>query len=63
MNADIEMGSVTSAAHCNKIKLVIAQAIQEGAKILVGLHYLKVLGHEDGFFLGGTLFDNVQKGM
>ena len=63
MNEDIEMGPVISAAHRHKIELAIAQGIKEGAKILVDGRNHIVLGHEDGFFLGGTLFDDVKEGM
>jgi malonate-semialdehyde dehydrogenase (acetylating)/methylmalonate-semialdehyde dehydrogenase len=33
--------------------------VKEGAKLVVDGRGLKVPGHEDGFFAGGTLFDNV----
>jgi malonate-semialdehyde dehydrogenase (acetylating)/methylmalonate-semialdehyde dehydrogenase len=33
--------------------------VRAGAKLLVDGRGLKVEGHENGFFLGGTLFDNV----
>ncbi|ABK06925.1 NAD-dependent aldehyde dehydrogenases-like protein [Burkholderia cenocepacia HI2424] len=37
--------------------------VEEGAKLVVDGRGLKVKGHEDGFFTGGTLFDNVTPDM
>ncbi len=54
-----EMGPVVSAAHKAKIEGYIDAGVQAGAKLLVDGRGLKVAGHENGFFLGGTLFDNV----
>ena len=54
-----EMGPVVSAAHKAKIEGYIDAGVQAGAKLLVDGRGLKVEGHENGFFLGGTLFDNV----
>ncbi|SMP64772.1 CoA-acylating methylmalonate-semialdehyde dehydrogenase [Noviherbaspirillum suwonense] len=54
-----EMGPVVSAAHKAKIEGYIEEGVRAGAKLLVDGRGLKVEGHENGFFLGGTLFDNV----
>ena len=54
-----EMGPVVSAAHKAKIEGYIEEGVRAGAKLLVDGRGLKVQGHENGFFLGGTLFDNV----
>ena len=37
--------------------------VAEGAKLVVDGRGLKVAGHEDGFFLGGCLFDRVTPDM
>jgi malonate-semialdehyde dehydrogenase (acetylating)/methylmalonate-semialdehyde dehydrogenase len=63
MDAEAEMGPVVSAAHKAKIESMIAAGVSEGAQLLVDGRGLKVEGHEDGFFLGGSLFDHVQEGM
>lgn len=63
MEADAEMGPVISAAHREKIVSYIDQGIAAGAKLLVDGRQLTVAGHEQGYFLGGTLFDHVQEGM
>jgi malonate-semialdehyde dehydrogenase (acetylating)/methylmalonate-semialdehyde dehydrogenase len=63
MDADAEMGPVISAAHKAKIEAYIDDGIQSGARLLVDGRGLKVAGHENGFFVGGTLFDHVTPAM
>lgn len=63
MEAAAEMGPVVSALHKEKIEGYIADGVAEGAQLLVDGRGLKVAGHEQGFFLGGTLFDHVKPGM
>lgn len=63
MEADAEMGPVVTAVHKAKIEGYIADGIAEGAQLLVDGRGFSVLGHEGGFFLGGTLFDHVKEGM
>lgn len=63
MQDDVEMGPVVSAQHKAKIEAYIDGGIQAGAKLLVDGRGLKVSGHENGFFLGGTLFDHVTPDM
>jgi malonate-semialdehyde dehydrogenase (acetylating)/methylmalonate-semialdehyde dehydrogenase len=41
----------------------IAQGVEEGATPVVDGHGLKVPGHEDGFFIGNTLFGNLTPDM
>jgi malonate-semialdehyde dehydrogenase (acetylating)/methylmalonate-semialdehyde dehydrogenase len=59
MEADAEMGPVVTAAHKAKIESYIAQGVDAGAQLLVDGRGHQVPGHEQGFFLGGTLFDRV----
>jgi len=63
MEPDAEMGPVVTAAHKEKIETYIADGVQSGAKLLVDGRGLKVVGHEQGFFLGGSLFDHVTRDM
>ncbi|HJV51227.1 MAG TPA: CoA-acylating methylmalonate-semialdehyde dehydrogenase [Noviherbaspirillum sp.] len=63
MEADAEMGPVVTAQHKAKIEAYIADGVQAGAKLLVDGRGLKVAGHENGFFLGGSLFDHVTPDM
>jgi malonate-semialdehyde dehydrogenase (acetylating) / methylmalonate-semialdehyde dehydrogenase len=59
MEADAEMGPVVTAVHKARIESYIDAGVQAGAKLLVDGRGLKVAGHENGFFLGGSLFDHV----
>ncbi|HEX7640775.1 MAG TPA: CoA-acylating methylmalonate-semialdehyde dehydrogenase [Burkholderiaceae bacterium] len=59
MEADAEMGPVVTAAHRDKILGYIDDGVRSGAKLLVDGRGLRVPGHEEGFFLGGSLFDHV----
>jgi malonate-semialdehyde dehydrogenase (acetylating)/methylmalonate-semialdehyde dehydrogenase len=63
MEADAEMGPVVTGAHREKIFGYIEDGVRSGAKLLVDGRGLKVPGHEKGFFMGGTLFDNVTPDM
>jgi malonate-semialdehyde dehydrogenase (acetylating)/methylmalonate-semialdehyde dehydrogenase len=54
-----EMGPVVTAEHRAKIEHYIEQGVAEGARLVVDGRGLKVPGHEQGFFVGATLFDQV----
>jgi malonate-semialdehyde dehydrogenase (acetylating)/methylmalonate-semialdehyde dehydrogenase len=57
--ADSEMGPLVTGVHKAKVEAYIAKGVEEGAKLLVDGRGLRVAGHENGFFVGGTLFDHV----
>jgi malonate-semialdehyde dehydrogenase (acetylating)/methylmalonate-semialdehyde dehydrogenase len=59
MEPDAEMGPVVTRQALERIEGYIAMGVEEGAKLVVDGRGLKVPGHEDGFFTGGTLFDHV----
>ncbi|MCX5541326.1 CoA-acylating methylmalonate-semialdehyde dehydrogenase [Paraburkholderia sp. CNPSo 3076] len=59
MEADAEMGPIVTKQALERIEGYIATGVEEGAKLVVDGRGLKVPGHEEGFFTGGTLFDNV----
>ncbi|WP_114810899.1 CoA-acylating methylmalonate-semialdehyde dehydrogenase [Paraburkholderia kururiensis] len=59
MQADAEMGPVVTREALQRIEGYIGLGVEEGAKLVVDGRGLKVAGHEDGFFTGGTLFDHV----
>jgi malonate-semialdehyde dehydrogenase (acetylating)/methylmalonate-semialdehyde dehydrogenase len=63
MHADAEMGPLVSAAHRAKVSGYIDAGVAAGAKLVVDGRGHTVPGHEEGFFLGGTLFDEVSTGM
>ncbi|MDY7577239.1 CoA-acylating methylmalonate-semialdehyde dehydrogenase [Herbaspirillum sp. RTI4] len=63
VEADAEMGPLVSAVHKAKVEGYIEEGERAGAKLLVDGRGLRVAGHENGFFLGGTLFDHVTADM
>ena len=62
-NGDADMGPLVTAAHRERVTGYIETGVQEGARLVVDGRGLKVPGHENGFFLGGTLFDHVTPAM
>ncbi|WP_437610510.1 CoA-acylating methylmalonate-semialdehyde dehydrogenase [Erwinia sp. V71] len=54
-----EMGPVVSAAHQKKVLGYIDKGVEEGAKLVIDGRNLSVPGHAEGYYVGGTLFDNV----
>jgi malonate-semialdehyde dehydrogenase (acetylating)/methylmalonate-semialdehyde dehydrogenase len=63
MEADLDMGPLVTAAHRAKVAGYIDAGIEAGAKLVVDGRGLSVPGHEAGFFLGGSLFDEVKPEM
>jgi malonate-semialdehyde dehydrogenase (acetylating)/methylmalonate-semialdehyde dehydrogenase len=60
---DAEMGPVVTKMHRDKILGYIDSGVEEGAKLVVDGRGFKLQGYEDGYFVGGTLFDNVEPNM
>jgi malonate-semialdehyde dehydrogenase (acetylating)/methylmalonate-semialdehyde dehydrogenase len=60
---DSEMGPVVTADAKRRITDLIATGEKEGAKLVVDGRGLVLQGYENGYFLGGTLFDNVTRDM
>jgi len=58
-----EMGPLITAAHRDKVKGYVDLGVEEGAELVVDGRGLVVSGHEQGFFLGGCLFDHVKPTM
>jgi len=54
-----DMGPLITSPHRDKVRGYIDLGVEEGAELVVDGRGLNVEGHEDGFFLGGTLFDRV----
>jgi len=59
VSAEAEMGPVVTAQHRDKIKDYISGGVEQGAALVVDGRGVQVPGHEGGYFLGGTLFDQV----
>ncbi|MDX1301244.1 CoA-acylating methylmalonate-semialdehyde dehydrogenase [Photobacterium sp.] len=58
-----DMGPVISAQHKAKICDYITSGVEQGASLVVDGRELVVDGHEEGYFVGPTLFDNVSPDM
>ena len=62
-DADAHYGPVVTAAHRAKIESYIQMGADEGAELVVDGRGFSLQGHEDGFFIGPTLFDRVTPAM
>jgi malonate-semialdehyde dehydrogenase (acetylating)/methylmalonate-semialdehyde dehydrogenase len=62
-DAEAHYGPVVTAAHKAKVEGWIQTAIDEGAELIVDGRGFKLQGHEEGFFIGPTLLDNVTTDM
>ena len=60
---EADMGPVISKEHKEKIEKYIALGVNEGAKLISDGRNYKIQGYENGYFIGPTLFDNVNKDM
>lgn len=58
-----DMGPLVTKAHFDKVSEYVAIGVAEGADLVVDGRGIKVAGHEQGYFLGACLFDNVKPGM
>ncbi len=60
---DSEMGPLVTKQHFDKVRGYIDHGVKEGAKLVVDGRGLKLQGYENGYFLGGCLFDQVKPNM
>ena len=58
-----ELGPVISKQSYNKIHNLIEQGLEQGASLVVDGRDISLQGYEDGYFIGGCLFDNVSTNM
>lgn len=56
---DAEMGPLVTKQHLDKVRGYIDAGVAEGAKLVVDGRDFRRQGYQDGYFIGGTLFDNV----
>ena len=60
---DAHYGPVVNAAHRTRIEDYIAMGVREGAELVVDGRGFVLQGHEEGFFIGPTMFDHVKPEM
>ncbi len=63
MADDAEMGPLVTGAHLEKVRSYVDTGLAEGARLVVDGREQTVPGSEKGFFMGGSLFDDVKPGM
>jgi malonate-semialdehyde dehydrogenase (acetylating)/methylmalonate-semialdehyde dehydrogenase len=63
MDPDSEMGPLVTKQHLEKVTGYVDLGVEEGAALAVDGRGLSVSGHEKGFYLGPTLFDEVTTDM
>ncbi len=61
--ADSDMGPVITKQHLERIQSYIDTGINEDAALMIDGRDCQVPDHEDGFFIGASLFDNVTRDM
>ena len=62
-DTDAEMGPVITKEHQRKVMGYIDAGVSEGADLVVDGRGFSLQGYEDGYFVGGTLFDRVTPDM
>ena len=63
MDKGSEMGPLVTKEHLEKVKGYVDLGVEEGAKLVVDGRNLKLQGYENGFYIGGCLFDHVKEDM
>jgi malonate-semialdehyde dehydrogenase (acetylating)/methylmalonate-semialdehyde dehydrogenase len=54
-----DYGPLVTRAHLEKVTAYVDLGVKEGAKLLVDGRDFKIQGYENGFYMGGCLFDEV----
>jgi malonate-semialdehyde dehydrogenase (acetylating) / methylmalonate-semialdehyde dehydrogenase len=63
MDSQSEMGPLVTKEHLKKVKGYVDIGEKEGAKLVVDGRNFKLQGYENGYYIGGCLFDHVTKDM
>jgi malonate-semialdehyde dehydrogenase (acetylating)/methylmalonate-semialdehyde dehydrogenase len=59
----VDLGPVVTREALERIKGLVATGVEEGAELLVDGRDFSMQGYENGFYMGGCLFDKVTKDM
>ena len=62
-DAAVEMGPLVTREHLERVRSYLDVGLSEGAALVVDGRGLRVAGRNDGFYLGGCLFDRVRPQM
>jgi malonate-semialdehyde dehydrogenase (acetylating)/methylmalonate-semialdehyde dehydrogenase len=60
---EAEMGPLVTKQHLDRVRGYIDSGVAEGAKLVVDGRGFRMQGYEEGYFIGGTLFDDVTTDM
>ncbi len=63
MDSEADYGPLVTKAHLDKVRSYVDLGVDEGADLVVDGREFSLQGYEDGFFMGGCLFDNVTADM
>jgi malonate-semialdehyde dehydrogenase (acetylating)/methylmalonate-semialdehyde dehydrogenase len=63
LDPEVEMGPLVTKEHLAKVKSYVDTGVEEGAKLVVDGRGLKLQGYENGYYMGGCLFDDVKPNM
>jgi malonate-semialdehyde dehydrogenase (acetylating)/methylmalonate-semialdehyde dehydrogenase len=58
-----DFGPLVTKQHLNKVRDYVDLGVKEGAKLVVDGRDFKMQGYENGFYMGGCLFDDVKPDM
>ena len=62
-DANAHFGPLVTAAHRAKVESYLQMGVDEGAELVLDGRGYSLPGHEEGFFIGPSLFDHVKPGM
>jgi malonate-semialdehyde dehydrogenase (acetylating)/methylmalonate-semialdehyde dehydrogenase len=62
-DSEVEMGPLVTKQHLAKVRGYIDAGVAEGAKLVVDGRDFRRQGYENGYFIGGSLFDHVTTNM
>jgi malonate-semialdehyde dehydrogenase (acetylating)/methylmalonate-semialdehyde dehydrogenase len=58
-----DFGPLITRPHLDKVRAYVDLGVQEGARLVVDGRNFKMQGYENGFYMGGCLFDDVRPDM
>jgi len=58
-DSSADFGPLVTRAHLDKVKAYVEAGVNEGARLLVDGRDFRMQGYENGFYMGGCLFDEV----
>jgi malonate-semialdehyde dehydrogenase (acetylating)/methylmalonate-semialdehyde dehydrogenase len=62
-DAAADYGPLVTKAHLDKVRNYVDIGVKEGAKLVVDGRSFRMQGYENGFYMGGCLFDHVTRDM